>query len=52
MLINNSINFLKSEENKKLQLEGKGYTAFDISEVLGIALCKDKTEIIKDLVGL
>ena len=52
MIISNTATFIRSEENRKAIINGGGLNAFTASYVLSIALCKDKTEIIADLMNV
>jgi hypothetical protein len=51
MLVNNVAMGILSEENQREVNIGKGITAFQASEVLALALCKNKEEIIQDIIN-
>lgn len=51
MLINNVASYIRSPENQELRAGDTNLTAFTASEVLGIALCKAKEEVLADIVS-
>ncbi len=51
MLIQNACNFLKTQKQSKTP-EDQRIDIFEISEVLGICLCKAKEDIIIDMISL
>ena len=52
MAIVNVAKFIRSDENEKAKLTGKNIDAFRASEILAIAFCKDKIEIVHDIMNV
>jgi len=52
MAIVNVAKFIRSDENEKAKLTGNNIDAFRASEILAIAFCKDKSEVIVDIMNV